>query len=282
MPENEIPTLTLRRRVTLSAAHAYWLPEKSESENRALFGRWASRWGHGHNYVIDAHVVGPVDPLDGMVVNIVTVDRVLKSEVVAALHEKHLSYEVSHFKTNPPTLENITRFVAEQFTRNFSHPSARLSQVVVWETPTLWASLTTETNMLTLTRKLDFAASHRLHAPDLTDAQNLEIFGKCNNPKGHGHNYGVEVTVTGTPDPITGMLVDLEKLDAVLEAEVMDRFDHKNLNDDVPEFERLNPTSENLTLVLWEVLKNKIPAPARLHKVVVQETERNFFEYDGK
>lgn len=277
-----MPILTLRRRALFSAAHAYWLPDKSEEENQALFGRWASRWGHGHNYTIEACVSGELNPADGMVVNITDVDRVLKSEILSALHEKHLSYEVPYFSSAPPTLENILKFIVERFEAGFSDPGATLSSVTLWELPTLWAGWNRQSNMLTLTRKLDFAASHRLHAPGLTDAENLEIFGKCNNPRGHGHNYGIEVTVAGTPDPVTGMLVDLEKLDTVLEVEVMKRFDHKNLNEDVPELVGLNPTSEQLTLTLWEILKDKIPAPARLHKVVVQETERNYFEYDGK
>ena len=276
-----MPRLTLRRRVAFSAAHAYWLPGLSESENRALFGRWASPWGHGHNYVVEAALAGDVSPRDGMVVNITAVDAVLKREIVEALGDKHLSYEVPHFQSIVPTLENIAAFAAARFTAAFDDPAARLTRLTVWETPTLWATLDLERNLVTLTRSFDFAASHRLHAPGLTDAENLEIFGKCNNPHGHGHNYGVEVTVAGDPDPVTGMLVDLQKLDAVLEQEVMGRFDHKSLNADVPEFAGINPTSENLTLAIWSALESKIPEPARLHRVVVRETDRNYFEYSG-
>nr|WP_281380323.1 6-carboxytetrahydropterin synthase [Armatimonas rosea] len=135
--------------------------------------------------------------------------------------------------------------------------------------------------MIALTRTLDFAAAHRLHAPGLSDSENLAVFGKCNNPHGHGHNYGVEVTVIGEPDPKTGMIVDLIALDRVLETEIMARYDHKHLNDDTDDFRESNPTSENLTLAIWRHLENKIPAPARLHKVVVRETDRNYFEYTG-
>ena len=135
--------------------------------------------------------------------------------------------------------------------------------------------------MIALTRFFDFAASHRLHAPRLSDAENREIFGKCNNPNGHGHNYGVEVTVVGEPDPVTGMLVDLAALDRVLDSEVMARFDHKHLNLDTPDFADLNPTSENVTIAIWNHLKGQIPAPARLYRVVVKETDRNYFEYYG-
>jgi 6-pyruvoyltetrahydropterin/6-carboxytetrahydropterin synthase len=274
----------LRRRVTFAAGHAYWLKNKTEDENRRLFGRWASPWGHGHNYTVEATVAGEIDEATGMVVNIVDVDRVLKAHVTGPLADKHLNYEVPHFADTPPTLENIARYVAERFTANFPDPNARLTRVTVWEAPNLWATLELETEnapVIALTRSFDFAAAHRLHAPGLSDEQNREIFGKCNNPRGHGHNYGVEVTVTGEPDPTTGMLVDLAALDAVLEREVMARFDHKHLNDDTPDFAEVNPTSENLTRVIFDHLRDKIPVPARLAKVVVRETDRNYFEYTG-
>lgn len=275
-------TLYLRRRVAFAAGHAYWLPEKSDDENRKLFGPWASRWGHGHNYVVEATVAGAVDEPSGMVVNIVDVDRVLKTHVVGPLADKHLTYEVPHFARTPPTLENIARFVADRFTSHFTNPVARLARVVVWESPTLWVTLNREKNMIALTRSLDFAASHRLHAPGLSDVENCELFGKCNNPHGHGHNYGVEVTVVGEPDPVTGMIVDLKALDDLLDREIMARFDHKHLNLDTPDFQEINPTSENLTRVIWDHLQGKIPAPARLYRVMVKETERNYFEYYGE
>jgi 6-pyruvoyltetrahydropterin/6-carboxytetrahydropterin synthase len=273
----------LRRRVAFSAGHAYWFANRSDEENRRLFGPWASRWGHGHNYVVEATVAGEIDERTGMVVNITDVDRVLKQHVIGPLANRHLTYEAPHFADTPPTLENIARYIADTFTAHFHDPAARLTRVTVWESPTLWATLGWENNqkMIALTRSLDFAAAHRLHAPGLSDTQNCEIFGKCNNPHGHGHNYGVEVTVTGEPDPVTGMLVDLAALDEVLDREIMARFDHKHLNLDTPDFADINPTSENLTRVIWDHLDGKIPAPARLYRVVVRETDRNYFEYYG-
>ena len=276
-------TLSLRRRVMFSAAHAYWFPERSEAENRALFGTWASRWGHGHNYVVELTVAGELDERTGMVVNITDVDKALR-HAIAPLRDKHLTYEVPHFAQHPPTTENIALYLAAAFRSAFTDPAAHLTKLSVWETPTLAAHLNLEENttMVALTRCLDFAASHRLHAPALTDTENLAVFGKCNNPAGHGHNYGVEVTVIGEPDPTTGMIVDLVALDRLLDREVMDAFDHKNLNTDTDDFKNTNPTSENLTLAIWRRLEGKIPAPAQLHKVVVRETERNYFEYEGK
>jgi 6-pyruvoyltetrahydropterin/6-carboxytetrahydropterin synthase len=279
-------TMFLRRRVAFSAGHAYWLAGKSDDENRRIFGPWASRWGHGHNYVVEVTVAGAVDGATGMVVNITDVDRALKQHVTGPMADKHLSYEVPHFADTPPTLENIARYVADRFRAHFTDPAARLARVTVWESPTLWASLIPRDKdtdeMIALTRSLDFAAAHRLHAPGLSDEENCRIFGKCNNPHGHGHNYGVEVTVVGEPDPVTGMLVDLAALDAVLDREVMGRFDHKHLNRDTPDFADVNPTSENLTRAIWGHLEGQIPPPARLYRVVVRETERNYFEYYGE
>nr|WP_309694131.1 6-carboxytetrahydropterin synthase [Armatimonas sp.] len=274
--------LALRRKAMFSAAHAYWFPDRSDEENRALFGKWASKWGHGHNYDVEVTVIGELDESSGMVVNITDVDRALK-RALKPLRDKHLTYEVPHFATHPPTTENIALFLADAFSREFVDPAARLSKITVWETPTLSATLDFQESdtMVALTRSIDFAAAHRLHAPGLSESENLAIFGKCNNPKGHGHNYGVEITVIGEPDPATGMIVDLLALDAVLEREIMARYDHKHLNDDTEDFRAANPTSENLTLAIWRHLVNKIPAPARLQKVVVRETDRNFFEYTG-
>lgn len=272
----------LRRRVTFSAGHAYWLPQRSDEENRALFGKWASKWGHGHNYVVEATVAGEIDQASGMVVNITDVDHALKKYVTGPLADKHLTYEVPHFADTPPTLENIARYIAQQFAAHFNDNAAHLTRVIVWEMPTLWVTINLEKNMVALTRSFDFAAAHRLDGPGLSPEENLRIFGKCNNPHGHGHNYGVEVTVIGEPDPVTGMIVDLAAFDDVLDREVMDRFDHKHLNLDTPDFATINPTSENVTRVIWEHLEGKIPAPARLYRVVVKETDRNYFEYYGE
>jgi 6-pyruvoyltetrahydropterin/6-carboxytetrahydropterin synthase len=285
--------LTLRRRQSFAAAHAYWFAEKSEAENRAVFGKWASPWGHGHNYQVDICVTGEMDERTGMVVNIVEVDAVLK-RVLKPLRDKHLTYEVPYFATNATTTENIARYIAQEFNTTFNVPGAALTRITLWETDSLFSTLdfdstgssatdnsTLEHPLVSLTRTLDFAASHRLHAPLLSDEENIQIFDKCNNMHGHGHNYGVEVTVTGDVDPVTGMIVDLTALDKVLQTEIMARFDHKNLNHDVSDFADTNPTTENLTLVIWKHLHDKIPAPAKLHKVVVKETDRNFFEYSG-
>jgi 6-pyruvoyltetrahydropterin/6-carboxytetrahydropterin synthase len=119
----------------------------------------------------------------------------------------------------------------------------------------------------------------------LSEAENRDVFGKCNWKNGHGHNYGLEVTLSGDPDPHTGLLFDPAAVDRAVQEEVLARFDHRNLNVDVPEFEQINPTSENLTRLIWEKLDCRFASDprmrARLHRVAVRETARNYFEYFG-
>jgi 6-pyruvoyltetrahydropterin/6-carboxytetrahydropterin synthase len=129
-------------------------------------------------------------------------------------------------------------------------------------------------------RRYTLSASHRLHADALTDAENRAAYGKCNNPYGHGHNYVIEVLVGGTVDETTGMVIDLAALDAVVQAEIVARFDQRNLNLD-PLFERQVPTTENLCRTAFELLQNELPA-GELECVRVEETENNFFEFYGE
>lgn len=138
--------------------------------------------------------------------------------------------------------------------------------------------------MVYLTRRYRFSAAHRLHNEALSPEQNARLYGKCNNPYGHGHNYTVEVTVRGPIDPATGMLMDLGLLDRMVEQEVLERFDHTHLNLDVANFQGKVPTTENLCLEIYNLLHAKLDAagqPARLEKVRLEETNSNFFEYTG-
>jgi 6-pyruvoyltetrahydropterin/6-carboxytetrahydropterin synthase len=140
--------------------------------------------------------------------------------------------------------------------------------------------------MVHLTRRYRFSAAHRLHTDALSAEENRRVYGKCDNPYGHGHNYVLEVTVAGEIDPATGMAYDLGLLDAAVEREVLERFDHTHLNLDVPEFQKLVPTTENLCVEIYNLLHEKLPGSdrwsgARLQRVRLEETASNFFEYEG-
>ena len=133
---------------------------------------------------------------------------------------------------------------------------------------------------LELTRRYAIAASHRLHTPQFDDAENRRLYGKCNNPYGHGHNYIVEVTITGEVEPATGMIAHLDNLDRYVEREIIEPFDHTYLNQDVEAFRDRVPTTENLCIELFERLR-RFP-DARLVRIRLEETGRNSFEYAGQ
>jgi 6-pyruvoyltetrahydropterin/6-carboxytetrahydropterin synthase len=304
--------VSLTRKVSFSSGHRFWLPVLSEAENRKLFGKWASPYNHGHNYVLDVTCIGVPEESTGMVVNIKTIDEVLKEHIVNRFDGKSINDEIEHFRTKPPTLENLIAYIREQLepgeeqganpkstTQNpkstvpnpqstirrspipnpkFPLPlGAELIILKLEESPTLWANLEKKSGWkMTLTRSYEFAASHRLYSSAFSERENEDLFGKCANVAGHGHNYILEVTVSGEPNPQTGMIADLEQLDEKVNALVVDRYDHKNLNVDLPEFEGKMTTSELVVLQIWDVLNGKLPA--KLEKVRLQETARNIFE----
>lgn len=133
---------------------------------------------------------------------------------------------------------------------------------------------------ISLTRRYRFAASHRLHSPALSMAENERIYGKCNNPYGHGHNYAVEVTITGPVDRDTGMIANLGDLDAFVQREVIELFDYKYLNEDVPAFQAMVPTTENVCREIYRRLTKF--SPAQIERVRIEETSKNSFEYTGE
>ena len=129
-------------------------------------------------------------------------------------------------------------------------------------------------------RKEHFNAAHRLHNPDWDDAQNFEVFGKCSFPNYHGHNYDLIVRVTGEPNAATGYVIDLKILSDIIQREIIERFDHRNLNTDTQEFRKLNPTAENIAIVIYDLLRQHIDPKHELG-IRLYETERNFVEYSG-
>ena len=131
-----------------------------------------------------------------------------------------------------------------------------------------------------VSRKAHFNAAHRLYRPDWDDQTNDDVFGKCNNPHFHGHNYELIVSVTGPIDPETGFVMDMKDLKDLIRSEVEDAFDHKNLNEQVPEFRNLNPTAENIAVVIWDKLRPHLKQDLEL-EVQLFETPRNFVTYTG-
>jgi 6-pyruvoyltetrahydropterin/6-carboxytetrahydropterin synthase len=131
-----------------------------------------------------------------------------------------------------------------------------------------------------ISRRAHFNAAHRLYRADWSNEKNDAIFGKCNNPNFHGHNYELIVSVTGEIDPVTGFVMDMKLLKDLIKAEIEEALDHKNLNLEVPEFKDLNPTAENIAVVIWNKLRSHIEKNKEL-EVVLYETPRNFVTYSG-
>ena len=134
--------------------------------------------------------------------------------------------------------------------------------------------------MIFITRKIEFSAGHRLFNPDFSDEKNKATFGLCNNPNGHGHNYVLEVTLSGEVCNDTGMVFDLKELKKLTQREIIDKVDHKNLNVDVDYLKGIIPTAENLAIKFWELLEPKI-TKGRLHEIKLYESERNYVTYKG-
>jgi 6-pyruvoyltetrahydropterin/6-carboxytetrahydropterin synthase len=135
--------------------------------------------------------------------------------------------------------------------------------------------------MVYVTRKAQFSASHRLFNPSWSDERNEEVFGKCNNPNGHGHNYEIEVTVGGIPPSDTGMVIDLKKLADIIEEEIIERVDHKHINKDVDFMEGVIPTAENMAIAFWKILSPKI-REGSLASIKLYESANNYVEYKGE
>lgn len=134
--------------------------------------------------------------------------------------------------------------------------------------------------MIYLTRRAFFCAGHRLHNPVFSDMENARIFGQCNNPNFHGHNYTLEVTITGEPDPSTGMVMDLKDLKGLIDREIIERVDHKNLNLDVDFLKGVIPSAENIAQAFWKILDPKI-THGKLAGIRLLESENNIVEYRG-
>jgi 6-pyruvoyltetrahydropterin/6-carboxytetrahydropterin synthase len=276
--------LTLTRKVTFTAGHIYRGGGLSERELNALFGVAAEPSGHGHNYVLEVSVEGDVSRTDGMVLNIKDVDAVLK-QLLAPIDHRLLNTSLPEFADAVPTTERLAQVIWNRLPKTIG--PARCVGLRLEEHPGLHVELNgADTRMVYLTRSIEFAASHRLHSEKLSPDENQRVYGKCNNPHGHGHNYVAEVTVKGEPDARSGITIDIGRFDKVLEDEIETRFDHKHLNLDTAFFNDQVATAENIAVVIWKLLEAKIPGcrdngKVQLHRVRLIETARSWFDYYG-
>ena len=263
------------RRFEFSAAHRYWRDEWSQAENERVFGKCTSRYGHGHNYTLDVTVQGQPDPITGMIMNMTELKAIV-GEVLAEFDHKHLNEDTPYFKQIIPTTENIVRVLWRLVAPRLPAEAA-LARLRLYELSDLWAEYD-GADEAGFSRSYTFSAAHRLHAPQLSEAENEAIFGKCNNPNGHGHNYTVEVTVGGPVDAQTGMVADMVALDRAVRG-VLDTLDHHHIDREIAAFAERTSTAENIVVFLWHALAPVLEG--QLRHLRLWETKNNIFEYAG-
>ncbi len=229
--------------------------------------------GHGHNYVLFISLQGELNEY-GMVLNLSDVKQVIKREVTSQLDFSYLNDVWEEFQQILPTTENIARVIYKRLSSYLP-----IVRVQLFEHPQLWADYMGNLMEAYLTVSTHFSAAHRLASPKLSKEENLEIYGKCARPNGHGHNYHLEITVKGEIAERSGMLVDLGALNKVIDDYVIEPFDHTFLNKDIPYFAEVVPTAENIALYISNTLRQPIAElGANLYKVKLIESPNNSCE----
>ena len=250
----------------------------AESDPSATLNSWAGSPTQDHVgpfWVVRAVIEGPVDPRTGYVCNIRRVEAMLREVVVPALRK--------HAGVGPTDTGRCAQALVRAFLEAADHApeNAELAALEWRLTPFLRLLVKEEMrSMVLLTQSFEFSAAHRLACKTFTDEENRRVFGKCAHPHGHGHNYQLEVTVVGRPDEVTGRVIDLARLERIVNQRVIDAFDHKHLNLDCEEFASLNPSVENIAKVIWDRLAGEF-GDAQLARVRVWETPKTFAEYSG-
>ena len=218
-----------------------------------------------------AVIEGEPDPVTGYVCNITILDQLLRQVVTETL--------IPNFGDTPTTGETMIRTAFDEVQKRWQLPD-RLMRIELCLSPYLsYAINTGNETMVQMTQQFEFSAAHRLHCDALSDQENRDTFGKCNNRQGHGHNYVVEVSVAGEIGA-SGSVVSLEKFQNTVKAEIVDRLDHKHLNRDVPYFADVNPSVENIAIAIYGWLDGKVGA--ELRSVKVFETPKTWAEYCGE
>ncbi|TWT41667.1 6-carboxy-5,6,7,8-tetrahydropterin synthase [Phycisphaerae bacterium RAS1] len=236
---------------------------------------WPSAVGIVPFLKLRASVVGEPHPRTGYLCNIKQLDDLLRRHAIPLAAERLASrgWRVA-----------AERLLSELWAAvDANTPAgAALAALELAATPHLRFTIERENPaMVLLTQQFEFSAAHRLHCGDLSDSENRAVFGKCNNPSGHGHNYLLEVTVAGRPDERTGAVLPLPQFEEMVKQRVIDRLDHTHLNLDTAEFRDVNPSVENIARVIWGMLAPHVAPPARLACVRVYETPKTWAEYEG-
>lgn len=237
-----------------------------EKNYRLLYGASNSLQLNLYTLTLWVTLAGKVDHESGFIVNVCEIDDAI---------EQALNDETVIAKTGNDILRWTRKVLKQQFPDHevFELKLDLNEQLSLFER-------CEQLDMIQVTQKYEMAAAHRLHNPNWNSEKNIQVFGKCNNPDGHGHNYTVEVTLGGKSDSESGQLIDLDEMDRVVKENILDRFDHRNLNTEIPEFSELNPTVENMCRVFWDILTGQF-GEVKLMKVGIWETPKTYAEYTG-
>src|SRR5258706_5738240 len=260
--------LTREGRFTTNAAEDRPLDRPATNS----YAGYPSLNGLGHYFTLAVTLAGDLNPDSHYLENIKQIDQTVR-QLAIPLFEQTVRHNPSRF--GAPLLAETFDLVQNAW------PPAKLASLTLSLSPFLSLSLhDTERPMTRLSQKFEFAASHRLHNPALSDEQNRRTFGKCNNPHGHGHNYELQVTLIGAPANNSGLLIDIPAFEQTVAETVINRFDHKNLNLQVEEFQNEIPSVENIARVIYRLLKPKLQSDrAKLASVSVWETPKTWCEY---
>ncbi|HSW45877.1 MAG TPA: 6-carboxytetrahydropterin synthase [Phycisphaerae bacterium] len=236
------------------------------------WGGWPTASSIQPYLVLRSCVEGESDPVTGYLCNITMIDRLIRERSVPLVNRLIGQPRV--------TGETLIQAIAADL-RTQAPNGSRWINWQLYVTPCLsYGLICGASNMIDISQCFEFSAAHRLHCESLSDEENRRTFGKCNNPSGHGHNYAVVITITGEPDPLSGVLMPVSRMEQIVQAQVIDRLDHKHLNRDCPEFAALNPSVENIARVIWDLLADRF-APATLKRIRVWETPKTYAEYEG-
>lgn len=274
----------IARRHLFSTAHFYEQKRFSREENQRHFGACYTPHGHGHNYVIEAFVDGPVDPTTGLVMNVTDLDIVLKS-ACAPFDHHHINFDVPEFKDTIPTTENLAGYLFEKIKEGMAKlaPNLRLNRIRLFETDDIWAEVRPESTdrksssqslgepKVLVTKQVLVRAIHHLENPFLTPKDNQALYGICYGR--HGHHYKVQVVCRGEIDEKSGLAIDRDELEEILERVIVRPYDGVDLNQHFT-----NTSCEAVAKEFFDLLQPELPKGA-LVKVGVQETRKNYFEF---
>ena len=259
----------LERHVGLefSAARQTWSPHLTDEENRRLFGIAAHPSGHGHYYYLRATLAGRIDQMSGMICPPDDCRRAFKA-LHTLLDHRHLNIDVPELDGMPMTTESLAGFINQRLRNRLP-----VTRIRLWENPSFYTECL-DSNRYVMGIRSSFCAAHRLHSPCLSDEQNKSVYGKCNNPAGHGHRYLVEAALDGALDEQSGTLHPLEDLIAGVR-KALDRWDYGHLDEDTDDFSGRPSTGENIVSVLWPKIEDGLGRS--LYRLRLWETPNNCF-----